>query len=163
MTSTVRRIVARAMPNVTLDVATMEELIDASIVPERLMSTLASMFAALGVTLAAVGLYGLLAYSVERRVQEIAVRVALGATRRNVVSTVVRESVAVTMAGVALAGPFLWWADSAAVSMIPALPQQDWRVWTSVAAVLFCVAFIATFIPARRAASIEPMIALRHE
>ena len=86
-------------------VTTLETQVDASIVPERLLATVAGVFGALGAVLAAIGLYGLLAYTVARRVNEIGIRMALGATRAGVARMVLGEALAMVVAGLALGAP----------------------------------------------------------
>ena len=142
---------------------TMNEQIDASIVPERLVATLSGWFGALGALLAAIGLYGLLAYTVTRRTHEIGVRTALGATRGDVMRMVLRDALWTVCAGLALGAPLAFWAKSMAVSLVPGLPVQSPLSIAFGGAVMIVLGLIAAYIPARRAMGFDPMVALRCE
>ena len=142
---------------------TMNDQIDASIVPQRLLATLSAWFGALGALLAAIGLYGLLAYTVARRTHEIGVRMALGAARGDVVRMVLRDALGMVCAGLALGAPLAFWAKSVAVSLIPGLRAQSAISIVFGGAFMIAVGLVAAYLPARRAAKVEPMVALRYE
>jgi ABC-type antimicrobial peptide transport system permease subunit len=98
--------VQEVVPHVSVGtVTTLADQVDRSIVPERLIATLSTTFGALGTVMAAIGLYGLLAYTVARRTNEIGIRMALGARRRDVVRTVLSETIALLTTGLALGVP----------------------------------------------------------
>ncbi|HET7214407.1 MAG TPA: ABC transporter permease [Terriglobia bacterium] len=144
-------------------ITTMNEQIDASIVPERLLATLSAWFGALGALLAAIGLYGLLAYTVARRSHEIGVRMALGAVRSDVMRMVLGDALWMVCAGLVLGATLAFWAKSVAASLIPDLPAQSPLFIVFGGAVMIVVGLLAAYVPARRAAKIDPMVALRYE
>jgi putative ABC transport system permease protein len=144
-------------------ITTMNEQIDASIVPERLVATLSGWFGVFGALLAVVGLYGLLAYTVTRRTHEIGVRMALGATRSHVMAMVLREALWTICAGLVLGAPLAFWAKSMTVSLIHGLPVHSPVSIIFGIAVMFGLGLLAACIPARRAMGFDPMIALRCE
>jgi predicted permease len=144
-------------------IMTMNEQIDASIVPERLVATLSAWFGALGALLAAIGLYGLLAYTVTRRTHEIGVRMALGATRSDVMRMVLRDALWTVSAGLALGTPLAFWARSVIAGLIRDLPAKSPISVVFGGAVMIALGLIAAYIPARRAMRVDPIVALRHE
>lgn len=127
----------------------------------RFITTVSTGFATLALLLAAIGLYGIVAYGVAQRTREIGVRVALGATERRVVTLVVREAVVLVAAGVA-GGSLLAWASTRVIrAMLFDTSAADPATLVGVAATLALVALVAVFGPARRAARIDPAIAIR--
>jgi len=144
-------------------IMTMNEQIDASIVPERLIAALSGWFGALGALLAAIGLYGLLAYTVTRRTHEIGVRMALGATRSDVMGMVLRDAFWTVCAGLALGAPLAFWAKSMAASLIQDLPTKNPASILFGGGVMIMLGLIAAYIPARRAMGFDPMVTLRCE
>jgi ABC-type antimicrobial peptide transport system permease subunit len=142
-------------------VTTLTDQLDASIVTERLVATLSGLFGALGAMLAAVGLYGLLAYTVARRIKEIGIRMALGATERNVTLMVVKSALGLVTAGVAAGVPIVLSTRRFAAALVAPM-RMDTAVPMAFAAVaLIVVALLAAYVPARRAARVNPMDALR--
>jgi putative ABC transport system permease protein len=144
-------------------ITTMNEQIDASIVPQRLLATLSAWFGAVGALLAAIGLYGLLAYTVARRTHEIGVRMALGATRGAVMRTILRDALGLVCAGLVLGAPLAFWGKSVAASLIRGLPANSPLSVVFGSAAMIVLALIAAYIPARRATKVDPMVALRCE
>lgn len=128
-----------------------------------LFARLAVFFGALAATLVAVGLYGTLAYRVSRRTIEIGLRVALGATRAEVLWMIVRESLYVVVAGLILGLPLAWFTSKLMASMLFRLSPRDSFSFVAAGLGMLLVSLAAAFLPARRAASIEPMQALRSE
>lgn len=143
--------------------ATMETVREERLASERLMSMLAGAFAALAALLSGMGLYGLLAYSVSRQQREFGIRMALGASPRDVVRVVLRDSALVVPGGLAagLAGGYALGRFSASYLF----GLQAWDPWTfgTALAALLAVAALAALAPARRAVRISPSSALRHE
>jgi ABC-type antimicrobial peptide transport system permease subunit len=106
-------------------IKTMNEQIDASIVPERLVATLSERFSALDALLAAIGIYGLLSYTVTRCTHEIGVRMALGATPTDAMDIVMRDALSMVCGGLALGAPLAFWAKSMAASLVQGLPVHS--------------------------------------
>jgi predicted permease len=159
-----RRVVREVDPDQPIyGVTTLERQLDESLATRRLTMGLLVGFALLAVVLAAVGIYGVLAFSVEQRRREIGTRMALGAERRRVLALVLRQGLALSIVGV-LVGTAAALAGSRAVaSQLFGVRPWDPLTYAAVAAVLLAVTAIACWYPARRAAELEPMEALRLE
>jgi putative ABC transport system permease protein len=151
-------------PTVPLDqVVTLDEIRDKQLVGQRFILFLYIGFAVLALTLAAVGIYGVMAFSVGQREHEIGVRMALGAGRDRVVSMVMREGAMLACVGSLLGLGGAYVVGRAIRTTLYDVGAFDLPAFSAVAAVLLIAALAACFIPARRAASIEPMQALRNE
>ena len=144
-------------------VTTLAEQVDASIVPERLLAILAGFFGAVGALLAAIGLFGLLAYTVARQTKEIGIRMALGATRGRVSRMVATSACWLVSVGLLLGAPAAFWSTRFAARSVENLPAGGAVPIASAAVALIAVAFIAVYVPTRRATRVEPVIALRAE
>src|SRR5471032_1387050 len=131
-----------------------------SLMRDRLMATLAGSFGFLAAVLATLGLYGVIAYMVARRRNEIGVRIALGANRGRVVRLVLREAALLLAAGLAIGTGLALWAARA---MLFGLKAYDPATFAGAIALLALVALLASYGPARRASRLEPMQALREE
>jgi predicted permease len=145
------------------DVGTMDEVVERSLSQEWLMTSLLSLFASIALVLASIGIYGVVSYSVELRTREIGVRMALGSERRKVVGLIVRHGAMLAAVGVAvgIAGSLL--LGRVLRGLLYGITPTDSLSFMSAAVVIFVVALLASFIPARRASKLDPMIALRHE
>ncbi|HXI31887.1 MAG TPA: FtsX-like permease family protein, partial [Vicinamibacterales bacterium] len=151
-----------ADPNVPSPRAsTLERIVSRSILEPRLYTALVGTFAALAMILAAVGLYGLIAYSVAQRTHEFGVRVALGATRQEIVRLVLRQGVWLIGVGAALGLAGALAATRAVVALVSSSQPNDPMTLALVTAVLTAAALLASYVPARRAARVDPMVALR--
>jgi putative ABC transport system permease protein len=139
------------------------EIRDASTAPERFNMVLMSGFAALALLLATIGIYGVVAHSVAQRTQEISVRVALGADTTDVVTMIVRGGVGLALTGAAIGSAAAAGLAPTLSSLLFGIAPLDPPTFAGVTILLLLVAAIATYIPARRAASIDPMVALRSE
>jgi putative ABC transport system permease protein len=142
---------------------TMQERVSESAAAPRFRTLLLALFAALALVLAAVGIYGVISYSVTQRTHEIGIRMALGAGRRDILKMVVGRGVLLTMIGVGigLAGAFILTRIMA--SLLFGVSATDPVTYTVVSVLLVAVAFLACYIPARRATKVDPMVALRYE
>jgi ABC-type antimicrobial peptide transport system permease subunit len=159
----VARAVAGAHPAIAFELQTMSRQVRNALLRERLMAALSGGFAVLAVVLAAVGLYGLLAYGVARRRTEIGIRLALGSTRAGIVRMVVRELALLVPLGVGAGLGLAIWSGRAAGALLYGLqPSDPWTLALGVVA-LITVAVLASVIPAVRAARLEPTVALREE
>jgi putative ABC transport system permease protein len=141
----------------------LSEQVGESLLAERMVTVLCGLFAALALTLASVGLYGTLSSSVARRTSEIGVRMALGARTADVVWMIVREGLALACAGLAvgLAGGMAL-SGAASKLLFGVAPGDPWT-YAAVAAILAAASGVASYLPARRAARLDPMITLRCE
>jgi ABC-type antimicrobial peptide transport system permease subunit len=150
----------------TLPVAepgTMREVQSERLMDRRLPMQLMSVFALLALTLAAVGVYGVMAYSVAARTREIGVRMALGAQPRNVFGMVVRQGLGPAAIGVALGLAGAWALGGVLTKLLFGVSPKDAPTFITVAAVLLAVTVLSCLVPARRAVRIDPFEALRTE
>jgi predicted permease len=164
LTEPVRRVVQRIDPALPIfDAATLEQRVGRSLIARRAALVLAVVFGAVALFLAAVGLYGVLAYSVARRTRELGIRVVLGSTARGLLGLVLGRSARVTGIGLAagLAGAFLLtrWMSG----LLYGVEATDPRIYAVVAVVLAAVALAASLAPARRAARVDPAVVLAAE
>jgi putative ABC transport system permease protein len=144
-------------------VRTMQQVVAESTAQRRLMVVVSALFGALALLLAALGLYGVMAYTVTLRTREIGVRMALGAQRRDVLRLVISNGMTLTLIGIAvgLAGAFA--LTRLMVSLLFDVTPTDVTTFTAVPALLLVVALLACSIPARRAMKVDPLVALRYE
>ncbi|MEJ7809495.1 MAG: ABC transporter permease [Gemmatimonadaceae bacterium] len=164
LASAVRREVRALDPNLPIfDVTSMEQFLDASVAGRRFIMGLLGAFAGVAIVMAAVGLYGVVAYAVSQRTREIGLRMALGAQRSDVTRMVVREGVVLTAVGVAVGLAAATASTRLMASLLYGVSATDPLVMAGVPALLFAVALLATWLPARRAARVDPMVALRSE
>jgi ABC-type antimicrobial peptide transport system permease subunit len=162
--SLIRKTLAGVDPNLTvMDLRSLDAQVAGNFNEERLIAQISSLFGILSLILASVGLYGVMSYFVARRTSEIGIRMALGATRSSVVTMVMRGVFWQILIGLALGIPSALYAGYLMESLLYGVGSYD--PWALVGAPLMLVlcATAAGFIPARRAASIEPMKALRTE
>jgi putative ABC transport system permease protein len=144
-------------------VQTMDKVVSDSMESRRFSMTLLGLFAALAFILAAVGVYGLISYSVSQRSQEIGIRMALGARRDQVIRLVVREGMATAAIGVAVGLALALVATRAMSSLLFGVSNVDLPTYAVASVFLILVALAASFAPASRAAAIDPSSALRQE
>lgn len=145
------------------DIYTVQQHIDRTLTQDKLIATLCSIFSGLALCLSAVGLYGVMSYWVSRRVREIGIRVALGATRGGILAKVVGEALRLMAAGVLLGLPAAYAARKLVASMLYGVEPADPMSAGLAIAVLAAVTLIAAWVPASRAAAIDPIRALRCE
>ena len=154
----------KADPNLPVThVMTMDGLLTDSISPRRFSATLVGVFAVLAVVLAAVGIYGVMSYTVSQRTQEIGVRMALGAQLASVRTMILGQTLKLTLIGVAigLAGAFV--VARFLTSLLFGVGTYDPVTFLGVASLLVAVALAASYLPARRAMRVDPIVALRYE
>ena len=142
---------------------TEDEVIDLSMADQRFTLVLFTTFAAVALFLAALGIYGVMSFSVAQRAHEIALRMALGATRDRVIVLIIRDGVLLAVIGLGLGLIGAYFVGRAMRSMLFDVQALDFTAFLSVAVVLLVAAMLACFLPARRAASVEPMRVLRTE
>jgi predicted permease len=161
---TVRGVVSDVLRTVpVLSTTTLTKQVDASILLERLVAALSAAFGALGLVLATVGLYGLLAYTVARRTTEIGIRLALGANMTHITRMVLIETLALVAAGLIVGAPLALLGSRLAGALVPDVAPEVTPPITLGAVLVLLGALGASYIPARRAAHVDPVEALRHE
>jgi putative ABC transport system permease protein len=144
-------------------ITTMSSVVSASIVDRSFYMQLLGTFASLAFILAAVGIYGVVSYSVAQRTREIGIRVALGARRRDVLGLVLREALRLTALGVALGLVGAFVATRVLRSLLFEVKPTDPATFICLSLLLTFVALVASYIPARRATKVDPLVALRYE
>ena len=164
MIAAVRRAIAEVNPNVPIrSVQSLAGRVDDSVASQRLIAQISGFFGILAVFLACIGIYGLMSFAVNRRTNEIGIRMALGATRTNVLRMVMGEVLALFGIGFAIGVPGAITSGQLAASMLFGLKPTDPLTLGAAALLLLCVAAVAGYMPARRAAKVDPMVALRYE
>jgi putative ABC transport system permease protein len=159
-----RRIVAQIDPDMPVyAIQPMRHYVAATEGAERLYLTLLGIFAGVAVILAAIGVYGVINYSVARRTQEIGVRMALGAQPGDAVRLVLWEGVTVTVCGLALGFGLAYWLTRFLKSSLFGVQATDLPTFVSVGVTLAAIALVASYVPASRASRIDPVASLRHE
>lgn len=160
----VRQAILSAEPDlVVYTVRPYAKVLDGAFQQQNMMATLTMLFGALGLVLVAVGLYGVLAYTVEQRTHEIGVRMALGADRGKVVRLVLRDAFGQIGIGLGIGIPLAIVAGRLMTEQLFSVSPWDPRMLTVIALLLCVAALLASWIPAARAASVDPMVALRTE
>jgi predicted permease len=162
--SSTRAVIARVDPEQPVAaVRTMNDIIDVEVVDWRQQSILLSIFAASGLLLAAIGLYGLLSHMVAQQRQEIGIRLALGATPNRVKRTILTRGMAHTALGLAVGLLSAWLGMGTMRTLLVDVQPDDPRTFAIVTALLVAVSFIASWVPAQRATRVDPITALRME
>jgi putative ABC transport system permease protein len=144
-------------------ITSLSDQVDASMIVERVIASLSGVFAGIGCLLAGLGVYGLLAYTTARRIHEIGVRMALGATRATVARMVILEALTLTVLGLIFGCAIAFWSKRYITALVPDLPAIQAAPLMLGVFVTIAVALIAVALPAYRASRVEPMTALRYE
>jgi predicted permease len=145
------------------NVETLEEIKTESVAPARLRTVLLAIFAGIAVLLAAVGIYGVVSYAVAKRVHEMAIRLALGASPGGLLKLVIGKAMLMVLVGLALGGGAALALTRVLASLLYDTSPTDPVTWVAAGALLAAVALLACYIPARRAMRVDPMVALRYE
>ena len=159
----VRRSMREVSSGISFDFGGLQEQIRQSLLAERLLATLSGFFGALAVALAMIGLYGVMSYTVAQRTNEIGIRMALGARRRDVTAMILRKASELLVVGLTLGVGLSLAAGSAASALLFGLKPRDPVTLVTAVAVLAAVALAASYLPARRAATLDPVASLRDE
>ena len=145
------------------DVRTMKQVIAKSIARPRFNTLLLTIFAGVALVLASVGLYGVMNYSATQRTHEVGIRMALGATRADIMRLVVGNGMLLTLIGIAIGVLASWALTRVMANLLFGVTATDLPTFLGVSAVLAAVALVANYIPARKATRVNPVIALRYE
>jgi ABC-type antimicrobial peptide transport system permease subunit len=145
------------------DFRTLQQLVDKSVSPRRFLVLLLGGFAAFALVLASLGIYGLISYSVNQRTQEIGIRLALGATARDVQARIIAQTLWLAAIGMTIGTATSWALAQGAGALLFGVTSRDPGTFAGMLLVLTTVALVAGYVPARRASRIDPMVALRSE
>jgi ABC-type antimicrobial peptide transport system permease subunit len=164
MIGAIRDVVRTLDPNLPLfDARTVEEHMRTAVFAQRMAANLLGVMGILAVVLAAVGLYGVIAYAVSQRTQEMGIRLALGASPRDLLRMVLRQGLLVTSFGMAIGLVVAFAATGFMRSLLPGIQPRDPLTFVAVPLALLVIAIVAAVIPARRAGAVDPVVALRYE
>jgi predicted permease len=164
MAQSVRAQIAALDPNMAVfNIETMQQHVDKSLLLPRISALLLGIFGAVGLTLAAIGLYGVMSYSVRSRTREIGIRMALGAKPRKVLRMILRQGLILTGIGLVIGLAISLVVGRFTSSVLYGTSGSDLLTFTAVSAVLLVTATVAILIPAMRASRVEPTVALRYE
>jgi len=147
----------------TTDVKTIHEAVEDSFGSQTLIAHLLEAFAGLALLIASVGLYGLLSFTVAQRTREIGVRIALGAPQSNIERLILRRALLLVAVGLTISGVLAWFAARFTSGYIYGVEMHDALTFVAVVFVLAAASFVAAWLPARRAAAVDPILALRAE
>ena len=163
LTPGIKNTITNINPDIAISFDSLQTMVSNTVLQEQLMASLSGFFGILAAMLATVGLYGVMSYSVLQRKQEIGIRVALGANRKRIMGMVMRESTLLLAIGLMVGGVISIFVSKFAAGLLFGLQPNDPSTLAMAGALLAAVAIAASFLPARRAASVDPMIALRNE
>jgi putative ABC transport system permease protein len=164
LAASVRNAVKEIAPEEPIyNVNTMTSLVEYWMSPQKFNSLLLAIFAGLALVLAAIGIYGVIAYSVVQRTREIGIRMALGADRANVLRLILRQGARIGVFGLVIGTAAAYLSTRALSSMLYGVDPHDPLIFAGIAASLIVVVVLASYIPARRATRVDPLIALRYE
>jgi putative ABC transport system permease protein len=161
--ATLKRLVREMNPSIPVRPYPMTEAVAAALLPQKLGVAVAGAFGLVGLLLAAVGLYGVMAYSVSQRTRELGIRTALGASANDTVRLVLRHALALMALGAVLGAAAGLGATRLLTSLLFGVSPTDPLAFLAVLTILAMVALVASLAPARRATRVDPMVALRAE
>jgi ABC-type antimicrobial peptide transport system permease subunit len=151
-------------PNLAVfDASTMEEHVNKALLIPRISATLLGVFGAIGLTLATVGLYGVMSYLVRSRTREIGIRMPLGAERGKVLRLVAGQGLTISLVGLVIGLGIALALSRFAATFLYGISAHDLVTFIGVPLILLVVAVVAVFVPARRASRVDPIQALRYE
>ena len=164
LTTAVRNEISKLDPSLPVTkVSTMEQRVATAMAPPRFRTTLIALFAAVALILACIGIYGVISYSVTQRTHEIGIRIALGAQRRNVLQLVLGQGALLAVIGVVLGLGGAFALTRLMASLLFGVTPTDAAIFTAVPLGLTAIALFASYLPARRATKVDPLVALRYE
>ena len=164
LTASIRNAVKEVVPDEPIyRVNAMAQLVEHSISPQKFSSLLLAIFAGVALALAAIGIYGVIAYSVVQRTREIGIRMALGADKANVLHLILRQGTRIGILGLMIGTGAAYLAAGTLSSMLFDVNPHDPLIFFAVAVSLLMVVMLASYIPARRATRVDPLLALRYE
>ena len=146
-----------------MQIATLDHILHQSIAPQRFNMILLAVFAAIAVSLACAGIYGVISFSVSRRTREIGIRMALGARGSDIGKLVLRQGLTAAFVGIAIGSAGALGLTRILASQLYGVSPHDPLTFLVVALTLLALAAAASYLPARRAARVDPVVALRHE
>jgi putative ABC transport system permease protein len=163
LSKTIEQTIHSLDKDLTLESHSMDELLGNAMARQRLTLTLLAILALLALSLAAIGIYGVMSYAVTERKQELGIRLALGATLRDVLLLVLVQGMKPTLIGVALGSAVAFAATRLLRGLLYGVAPTDPLTFAAVAVLLSAVALLACWVPARRATKVDPLVALRYE
>lgn len=151
-------------PSLTVfNIRTLQEHVGSSLYVERMESLLLTVFGILALTLTAIGIYGVIAYSVAQRTREVGIRMALGAQKKDVLKMILTQGLWLVIWGAVIGLVACYWLSRLVASQLYGVSAYDPLTLMSTVVVLIAVALLAAYIPARRATKVDPLVALRYE
>jgi len=159
----VKHVLEEINPAITVSFRGFEPLIESTILRERLVATLSGFFGLLALSLACIGLYGILSYGLASRTNEIGIRMALGARRSDVFWLILREALVLVVAGIVVGLPIVIASTRLASTLLFGLTPTDPLSLSAAALLMLTVSIVAGYLPSRRATRVDPMVALRQE
>ncbi|HJX00714.1 MAG TPA: ABC transporter permease [Terriglobales bacterium] len=164
MSKSIAAVIRSVEPDVALaNLKSMDQVVDDTLVADRFLALLYGTFATVGLLLAAVGIYGVMTFSVAQRTHEIGLRMALGAAREQVLALILKEGLALALIGVGLGLIGAGLVGRAMRGMLYGVGTFDVSAFAGVAVILFGAALLACYVPAQRATKVDPMVALRYQ
>jgi putative ABC transport system permease protein len=163
LVSAMRRVVQSMDDQIPITFRTLEQIFSTSLDSRRFSLVIFGVFASVALLLAAMGIYGVMSYTVSQRTQEIGIRIALGASAKNVLGLTMGQGLKLTMIGVALGGIGALALTRLLASLLFGVSATDPATFAGIALLLTSVALLACYLPARRATKVDPMVALRYE